>query len=99
MGRDRHRRIPSLLNTGGTSYPNVGYVHSGWWSEDKQTIFVHDELDERNRGLRTTLQGLFSCRPAKSGAVDDMEWRNRLRSITTASFAAIAITCPTTRAD
>ena len=47
---------PVLLNTGGTSYANVGYVHSGWWSEDKQTIFVHDELDERNSGLATTLR-------------------------------------------
>ena len=39
-----------------TSYSNVGYVHSGWWSEDKQYIFVHDETDERNGGLNTTLR-------------------------------------------
>lgn len=37
------------------SYPNVAYVHSGWWSEDKQYIFVHDELDERRASLNTTL--------------------------------------------
>ena len=39
-----------------TSYPNAAYVHSGWWSEDKQYLFVHDELDERDRGLATTLR-------------------------------------------
>ena len=39
-----------------TSYANARYVHSGWWSEDKQHLFVHDELDERNAGLNTTLR-------------------------------------------
>jgi len=39
-----------------TPYLNVGYVHSGWWSEDKQFVFVHDELDERRSGLPTTLR-------------------------------------------
>ena len=39
-----------------TGYSNVQYVHSGWWSEDKQYVFVHDELDERNFGLNTTLR-------------------------------------------
>ena len=39
-----------------TPYPNLGYVHSGWWSEDGQYMFVHDELDERDRGLQTTLR-------------------------------------------
>jgi choice-of-anchor B domain-containing protein len=38
-----------------TSYPNVAYTHSGWWSEDKQYVIVHDELDERNFNLNTTL--------------------------------------------
>ncbi len=42
-----------------TPYPNVGYVHSGWWSEDKQYVFVHDELDERNSGLPTTLRAFL----------------------------------------
>lgn len=32
------------------------YVHSGWWSEDKQFIFVHDEFDEYRGGLNTTLR-------------------------------------------
>ena len=39
-----------------TNYPNVAYVHSGWWSEDKQFLFVHDELDESDFGLLTTLR-------------------------------------------
>ncbi len=39
-----------------TNYANAEYVHSGWWSEDKQFLYVHDELDERDRGLSTTLR-------------------------------------------
>lgn len=39
-----------------TPYDNADYVHSGWWSEDKQYMFVQDETDERDRGLRTTLR-------------------------------------------
>jgi choice-of-anchor B domain-containing protein len=39
-----------------TNYANVAYVHSGWWSEDKRYLFVHDELDERDFGLPTTLR-------------------------------------------
>jgi choice-of-anchor B domain-containing protein len=45
---------PSLLSA--TTYANVAYVHSGWWSEDKQYLFVHDELDEQRFGLQTTLR-------------------------------------------
>jgi choice-of-anchor B domain-containing protein len=37
-------------------YSNSRYTHSGWWSEDKQYLFVQDELDERDRGLSTTLR-------------------------------------------
>lgn len=44
----------ALLST--TSYDNAGYVHSGWYSEDKQYVFVHDELDEQQNGLNTTLR-------------------------------------------
>ena len=39
-----------------SSYPGVAYVHSGWPSEDNRYLFVHDELDERNFGLDTTLR-------------------------------------------
>ncbi|MCL1035753.1 choice-of-anchor B family protein [Shewanella submarina] len=38
------------------SYQNAEYVHSGWWSEDKRHIYVHDELDERRVSLNTTLR-------------------------------------------
>jgi len=37
-------------------YSNSGYTHSGWPSEDQQFLFVQDELDERDRGLATTLR-------------------------------------------
>jgi choice-of-anchor B domain-containing protein len=39
-----------------TPYTNADYVHSGWWSEDKQYLFVQDETDERDQGLQTTLR-------------------------------------------
>ena len=42
-----------------TPISNARYVHSGWWSEDKQYLFVHDELDERDLGVATTLK-IFS---------------------------------------
>ena len=40
------------------AYANTGYVHSGWWSEDARYLFVHDELDERNAGLPSTVRVL-----------------------------------------
>jgi choice-of-anchor B domain-containing protein len=41
-----------------TGYANSGYTHSGWPTEDAQFLFVHDELDEQNIGLPTTLRTL-----------------------------------------
>ena len=38
------------------TYAQASYVHSGWWSEDKRFVFIHDELDERNHGLNTTVR-------------------------------------------
>jgi choice-of-anchor B domain-containing protein len=43
----------TMLST--TGYPNTAYTHSGWWSEDKQFVLVHDELDEQSFGLNTTI--------------------------------------------
>ncbi len=40
------------------TYQNASYVHSGWWSEDQRFVFVHDELDERDAGLNTTVRVL-----------------------------------------
>lgn len=54
-----------------SQYLNVAYVHSGWWSEDRQYLFVHDELDEQNASLNTTLR-VFSLgdltNPAEAGS-------------------------------
>ena len=48
---------PAILsNTQYLPTNNDGYVHSGWWSEDKQFMFVHDETDEINQGLMTTVR-------------------------------------------
>lgn len=43
-------------NLSRTQYPYVSYVHSGWWTEDKQFISVHDELDEQRYGLNTRVR-------------------------------------------
>ena len=40
------------------TYENASYVHSGWWSEDHRFVFVHDELDEQDHGLNTTVRVL-----------------------------------------
>jgi choice-of-anchor B domain-containing protein len=37
-------------------YANAAYTHSGWWSEDGRYLYVHDELDEQNLGLSTTVR-------------------------------------------
>lgn len=39
-----------------TTYANAQYTHSGWPSEDGQFLFVHDELDEQQSGLSTTVR-------------------------------------------
>jgi len=39
-----------------TSYPQASYVHSGWWSEDKRYMFVHDEGDEQEFNVNSTVQ-------------------------------------------
>ena len=50
-----------LLGTG--EYDDVAksnqYVHSGWGTEDKQHIFLHDEFDEKDAGLNSTVR-IFS---------------------------------------
>lgn len=51
----------TLLGTG--EYDDVAksnqYVHSGWGTEDKQFIFLHDEFDEKDGGLNSTVR-IFS---------------------------------------
>ncbi len=36
------------------SYPNVGYTHQGWLSEDQRYFFLDDELDELQGGVTGT---------------------------------------------
>ena len=69
---------PTRLST--TSYQNVSYVHSGWYTEDKQVVLVHDELDEMDYGLNTTVRlfemsdlrapSLLSTWTGPTGAID-----------------------------
>ena len=49
----------ALSRLSSSGYDSPRYVHSGWWSEDKQFVFVQDELDESQRSLPTTLR-IFS---------------------------------------
>jgi choice-of-anchor B domain-containing protein len=50
-----HTDENQVVELGSSSYPNAEYTHSGWWSEDKQYVIVHDELDEQTHALNTTL--------------------------------------------
>jgi choice-of-anchor B domain-containing protein len=50
-----HTDKTQAIELGSSSYPNVEYTHSGWYSEDKQYVIVHDELDEQRHNLNTTL--------------------------------------------
>lgn len=49
-----NNRNPGRLST--TAYENVSYVHSGWYTEDKQVVVIHDELDEMDYGLNTAVR-------------------------------------------
>jgi len=42
---------PSIINV--STYPNVGYVHQGWVTEDQKYLLVDDELDENDFGTNT----------------------------------------------
>jgi choice-of-anchor B domain-containing protein len=37
------------------SYPNVGYTHQGWFTEDQRYIFLNDEADESAVGKTRTI--------------------------------------------
>lgn len=41
-----------------TPYEGASYTHSGWWSADKQFIFIQDEFDEWSLGHNTRLRVL-----------------------------------------
>lgn len=44
-----------LTELGQGIYNNAAYTHSGWWTEDKQYIYVHDELDEQKFSNNTAV--------------------------------------------
>jgi choice-of-anchor B domain-containing protein len=44
------------FNLARSTYQYASYVHSGWWTEDKQFISVHDELDEQQYNLNTRVR-------------------------------------------
>jgi choice-of-anchor B domain-containing protein len=50
-----HTDKNQAIELSSSTYPNAEYTHSGWWSEDKQFVIVHDELDEQRHSLNTTL--------------------------------------------
>ncbi|HVM15523.1 MAG TPA: choice-of-anchor B family protein [Egibacteraceae bacterium] len=41
------------VTLGVTDYPNVGYTHQGWLTEDQTYLIVNDELDELTHGINT----------------------------------------------
>lgn len=50
-----HSKATEAVELSSSSYPNVAYTHSGWWTEDQQFVIVHDELDEQRFNINTTL--------------------------------------------
>lgn len=38
------KKNPAILSR--ATYPDVGYTHQGWWTEDMRYFYVDDELDE-----------------------------------------------------
>ncbi|MEO7156176.1 MAG: choice-of-anchor B family protein [Vicinamibacterales bacterium] len=38
------KKNPVILSR--ATYPDVGYTHQGWWTEDMRYFYVNDELDE-----------------------------------------------------
>ena len=44
------------LKISSTGYPGSHYTHSGWWTEDKQFVFIQDELDEQTANENTVLR-------------------------------------------
>jgi choice-of-anchor B domain-containing protein len=50
-----HSRANQAVELSSSNYPLAEYTHSGWWTEDKQFVIVHDELDEQRHNINTTL--------------------------------------------
>lgn len=58
---------------------NFQYVHSGWGTEDKQHIFLHDEFDEKDGGLNSTVR-IFSIADLKN-PIQVGQWTGPTRAI------------------
>lgn len=41
-----NKNTPILMST--ATYPNIGYCHQGWLSDDKRYLYLNDEFDEDN---------------------------------------------------
>ena len=50
-----HSNSSNAVELSSVGYPNAEYTHSGWWSEDRKYVILHDELDEQRQGLNTTV--------------------------------------------
>ena len=48
------KSMPLMISS--MPYPDAHYTHSGWWSADKNFVFLQDELDEQDGGLNTTMR-------------------------------------------
>lgn len=72
-----HASTPVRLSR--TPYTNAAYVHSGWWSEDRQHVLVHDEQDEQIFGLNTTVR-VFSIADLRNPQLVG-EWSGPTRAI------------------
>jgi choice-of-anchor B domain-containing protein len=46
------KKNPKALSRAG--YPNVGYSHQGWFTEDQRYFYMDDELDEINGSVKNT---------------------------------------------
>ena len=46
------KRAPRSISV--ASYPNVGYTHQGWLTEDHRHFYINDELDEINGSVQGT---------------------------------------------
>jgi choice-of-anchor B domain-containing protein len=51
-----NKNLPVRLSS--TTYQGATYTHSGWPSADQQFLFMHDELEEIQRGFNTQLYTL-----------------------------------------
>jgi len=47
-----NKDAPSSISV--ASYPNVGYTHQGWLTEDQAYFYINDELDEINGSVEGT---------------------------------------------